>query len=164
MAASSPAPGVGPRVPGMVVVVVPTGAEPGRHTSWYLSSSAPFVVEAWAWMLSFPLRNSPFSLGPTIGTTISTGAEHAVALDGKPSAATAASSPPVAFLGLKRIFLIWAGLHFGSAGSLWFRQTIGLNRQDPLRMPSASQGSPSAQVVPLKTFFPAGKPMPLAMS
>src|SRR5580765_4104665 len=104
MLASRPAPGVGP--PGSVVdvvfgttVVVVTppsiGAEPTRHTSWYLSLSAPFVVEPFASIWILPLLSSPLSFGPTIGTTRSTGAEHTAALDGSPIAATAASSPLV---------------------------------------------------------------------
>src|ERR1700746_2862869 len=99
MAASSPGPGVGlgrgVDVLGLVVDVVTMGTVPGRHTSWYLSSSAPLVVEAWAWILILPLRSSPFSFGPTIGTTKSTGAVHTVMVDGKPIAATAASRPLV---------------------------------------------------------------------
>src|ERR1043166_505828 len=122
MAGWRPAPGAGPDTPGIVVVVVvPTGTEPGRHTSWYVSSSAPLVVEAWALMFSLPLRSSPLPFGPTIGTARSTGAEHTVALEGRPSAATAASRPLVStacfpFLALKRIFLIFPALHFGSPG------------------------------------------------
>src|SRR5262249_14436767 len=152
-------------VPGSVVVVTPTGTEPGRQTSWYLSSSLPFVVEAFAWMFSLPLSSSPFLFGPAIGTTKLTGVVHVVALDGNPLAATAASRALVSpFLILNLIFLIIPGLHLGSAGSVWFRQIVGVKRHDPFRTPSASHGSPSAQVVPLKTFFPPGNPMPLATS
>src|ERR1043166_4689408 len=97
MAASSPGPGVCPGrvvdVLGIVVEVAPMGTEPGRHTSWYLSSSAPLVVEAWAWIMTLPLRSSPFLFGPTIGTTKSTGAERVVGLDGNPIPAPAASRP-----------------------------------------------------------------------
>src|SRR5262245_50156247 len=168
MAASSPAPGAGP-VFGSVVVVVPTGAEPGRQTSLYLSLSAPFVVAAFALIRISPFENTPFLFGPVIGTTNSTGAEHVVALEGNPIAATAASRPPVSillfpFLALKLIFRISAALHLGKEGLLWFRHTVGLKRHTPLRTPSASQGSPSAQVAPLKTFFPPGKPIPLVSS
>src|SRR5262245_30895885 len=162
--ASSPPP-VGVFGFGRVVVVVPIGPAPGRQTSWYLSSSLPFVVEALAWIFSLPLSSSPFLSGPAIGTTKLTGAVHVLALDGNPIAATAASRALVSpCLILNLIFLIIAGLHFGSAGSVWFRQIVGVKRHDPFRMPSASHGSPSAQVVPLKTLLPPGKPIPLAMS
>src|SRR6185295_6950592 len=153
MAASSPAPGVCPGSVvevGVVVGVVPTGAEPGRHTSWYLSSSGPLVVLALAWIFALPLSSSPFLSGPRTGTAKSTGGEHVDAVDGSPSAATAASSAlvsiflPFLSLALKWMLFTWAELHLGSAGSACSRQIIRVTRHDPLRTPSASHGSPSA--------------------
>jgi hypothetical protein len=127
MRASRPAPGVGPtgsvvdEVVGTMVVVVPIGADPGRHTSLYLSLSVPFVVEAFALMRTSPFSTPPFLL-MTTGTTTSMGAAHAAALAGS-RPATAASKPAVSivfflFLPLKRIVRTTAGVHFGSAGSL----------------------------------------------
>src|SRR5262249_45003627 len=45
-------------------------------------------------------------------------------------------------------------------GSGALRHTIGVNRQEPLRTPSASQRSPSGHVTPFRIAAPPGNPTP----
>ncbi len=162
--------------PGTVVLVVTVvlvdgivcGPTLGRQTNLNTSLSVPFVVFAFESSCAVPLTSSPFLSGPPTGTAKFTGAVHSDALTGRPSAATAASKPLVSIFDLpifplKVTLEICATLHFGRAGSATLRHTTGVKRHEPLRAPSASQTSPSAQVEPLSAP-PAGNPTPFVIS